>query len=304
MTDLSNPTVAALCRADPHAMTTRKVAVAVMSLLTTLVLTAGKLIIGAVSGSLALVADGLQGLVDILVTAVTLLVVAVSGRAPDPAWTCGRDKMEALAALAEALLLAVIAVCIWYLALAKLVLGTGEVAVEPWYIGAVLVAVVADYWRHLVIRRAARETASMALAANAAHFLTDSLASLAVMIGLIAVQFGFPLADTLATLVVAGFLTFTAIRVGTRAVNMLLDRVDPRLSLRALELLQADPRVCDVQVLRLRRMPNELVVDAMVRAAIDSQAQADALRDALDAALRASLGPVRPLIAITAAPRR
>ncbi len=169
----------------------------------------------------------------------------------------------------------------------------------------VAVAVLVDYGRHLFIARAARETGRMALAANSAHFLTDSPASLAVMIGLIAAHAGFPVADTLATLVVAGFLTLTAARVGQRAVAMLLDRVDPAQSLQVLEALQADPRVRAVTVLRLRRLPHEMQVDAGLDANTATTDEAEALRAALGDALRGALCvPVRPLIAIRAVPRR
>ena len=294
MTDLSAQTPQHASLDDQRALTLRKVTVAIMSLITTVVLTLGKLVIGVISGSLALIADALQGLVDIVVTMVTLLVVSVSGRAPDPAWTCGREKLEALAALIEAALLSIIALCIWYLALNKLLFGVSEVTVEPWYIGAVFVAVVADFWRHLVIRRAARATRSMALEANAAHFLTDSMASGAVMLGLIAVHMGYPVADTLATLVVAGFLSFTAWRVGARAVDMLIDRVDPAVSLQVLDLLQAQPHVQAVPLLRLRRLPHRTVIEARLRA--DSPDQS-ALVAAIDSDLRAALGPVEVLIA-------
>lgn len=298
MTDLSNLHAPENAAAGQRAVAVRKVTVALISLVTTIVLTAGKLVIGVISGSLALIADGLQGLVDIVVTGVTVLVVAVSGRSADPAWTCGRDKIEALAALIEAALLSIIAVCIWYLALMKLFFGVAEVTVEPWYLGAVLVAVLADYWRHVMIRRAARETGSMALEANAAHFLTDSLASAAVLLGLLAVHFGFPVADTLATLVVAGFLSFTAWRVGARAVDMLLDRTDPALSLRVLEAVQAHPQVRDVPVLRLRRLPQHHAVDCRVRAEVGGLAGLAALETALTRDIRAAIGPAEVLISI------
>lgn len=298
MTDLSNQHPPASAATGQRAVTLRKVTVALISLATTIVLTAGKLVIGVISGSLALIADGLQGLVDIVVTGVTLLVVAVSGRSADPAWTCGRDKTEALAALIEATLLAIIAICIWYLALMKLMFGVAEVTVEPWYLGAVLVAVLADYWRHVMIRRAARETGSMALEANAAHFLTDSLASAAVLLGLLAVHFGYPVADTLATLVVAGFLSFTAWRVGARAVDMLLDRTDPALSLRVLDALQAHPQVRDVPVLRLRRLPQHHAVDCRVRAEVSRVPGLAALEAALARDIRAAIGPAEVLVSI------
>lgn len=298
MTDLSAQTPHQDRIPDLRALTLRKVTVAIISLITTVVLTLGKLIVGVISGSLALIADALQGLVDILVTMVTLVVVAVSGRGPDPAWTCGRDKLEALAALIEAALLSIIALCIWYLALGKLLFGVSEVTVEPWYIGAVFVAVVADFWRHVVIRRAARATRSMALEANAAHFMTDSMASAAVMLGLIAVHFGYPVADTLATLVVAGFLTFTALRVGTRAVDMLIDRGDPDVSVRVLALLQARPEVEAVPVLRLRRPPHCHVVETRLRAAVPDLRAQQALVAAIERDLDAALGPVDALVSI------
>ncbi|MFN7003535.1 MAG: cation transporter, partial [Roseinatronobacter sp.] len=100
-----------------------KLMVAIGSLITTIVLTIGKLIIGILSGSLALVADAMQGLIDIIVTGVTVIVVSLSDRGSDPAWTCGREKLEAFAALAEAVLLGIIAVFIWHLAGLKLVHG-------------------------------------------------------------------------------------------------------------------------------------------------------------------------------------
>lgn len=62
-----------------------KLMVAIGSLITTVVLTLGKLVIGILSGSLALVADALQGLIDIIVTGVTVIVVSLSDRGSDPA---------------------------------------------------------------------------------------------------------------------------------------------------------------------------------------------------------------------------
>ncbi len=233
----------------------RKIVVSIFSLATSVVLSFGKLALGLITGSLALVADGLQGLVDIIVTMVTLMVVVFSDRPPDPAWTCGRDKLEALAALIEAALLTIIAICIWYLAAQKLLWGKHDVSVEPWFIGAVAVAIVADYWRARLIRWVARDTGSLALEANAAHFMADSAASLAVLLGLLAAHQGWPVADTLATFVVAGFLSWTAWRVGHNAVEMLLDRFDPDLSLAVLAAIEADPAVRDVPVLRLVRLP-------------------------------------------------
>ena len=243
-----------------------KLMVAIGSLITTIVLTLGKLIIGLLSGSLALVADALQGLIDIIVTGVTVVVVNLSDRGSDPGWTCGREKLEAFAALAEALLLAIIAVCIWHLAGLKLVHGTPPIQIELWYLGAAASAAAADFLRHLVVKRAAQATGSMALEANAAHFLTDSLGTVLVTLGLIGAWYGLPVFDTLAAIGVAGLLSTTAFRVGRRALNMLLDRIDPALSLAVLDAVETLPDVARVRTLRIRRLPEHHTVDLTVEA--------------------------------------
>lgn len=300
MTDLPHESLHRSLPSGP-ALRLRKMVVATISLLTSTVLSLGKLVVGLLSGSLALVADALQGLVDILITAITLWVVSESDKGSDPRWPAGRHKIEALAALAEAALLTVIAICIWYLALQKLILGSTEIAVEPWYIGAVLLAAGADWWRGIAIRRAARETGSMALAANAAHFLTDSVATLAVTAGLIGAWMGVPLADTLATLAVAALLLLTAWRVGWRACDMLLERAEPDRALRLLEAIEAEPAICSVDTLRVSPLPLHWRVDIGARACIGDVAALDLLQRRLRALAETEFGPCEVLVALSPA---
>lgn len=243
-----------------------KLMVAIGSLITTIVLTIGKLLVGILSGSLALVADALQGLIDIIVTGVTVAVVSLSGRGSDPGWTCGREKLEAFAALAEAVLLGIIAVFIWHLAALKLFEGTAPMQLEAWYLGAVALAAMADFIRHLIVKRAARATGSMALEANAAHFLTDSLGTVLVTLGFVGAWYGMPVADTIAAIGVAGLLSYTSYTVGRRALGMLLDRVDPQLSLAVLEVIESFPEVSDVTKLRIRGLPDHHTVDVTIEA--------------------------------------
>lgn len=298
MSDLSDSTAGAGPAADAAGLRLRKLAVAIGSLITTIVLTFGKLVIGLLSGSLALVADALQGLVDIVITAVTLIVVSLSDREADARWTAGRRKTEAMAAMAECALLSVIGIGIWYLGLQKLIFGTAEVHVEPWYIVAVAGAVLADWWRGIVIRRAARATGSLALEANAAHFLTDALASAAVLLGLACAALGFAAADTLATLVVAGLLFLTAWRVGSRGCDILLERVDPAAAERVLAALEADPAVVEVTTLRICPLPVGHRVDVAVRAAVPDLPALTTLQRRLAGRVLGAIAAAEVLVAV------
>lgn len=198
-------------------------------------------------------ADGLQGLMDVINTMCTVLFVLGAAQPASAVWTNGREKLEALAALIEAAVLTVIAVCIWYLAAQKLVFGHHVAEIESWHLGVVLVAIVADGLRARYVGWVARQTDSLALEANAAHFRTDALGSLIVLLGLVLAHRGWPVADTLATLALAGFLSWTAWRIGRRAVALLLDIADPVVSNAALDALQSHPGIRAVPSLRLHR---------------------------------------------------
>lgn len=230
-----------------------KLLVAFVSLVTTVILTVIKLGLGLATGSLALMADAMQGLMDVVITMSTVLFILAAATPACATWTNGRDKLEALAALVEAAVLIVIAVCIWYLAAQKLVHGHHVAQIEGWHLAVVLVAIAADGLRARYVGWVARSTNSLALEANAAHFRTDALGSLMVLGGLVLAHQGWPVADTIATIALAGFLSWTAWRIGHRAAYMLLDVADPAESLAALELLERHPSVASVTGLRLYR---------------------------------------------------
>lgn len=273
---------------------TLKLVVAILSFVTTLALTMGKLVLGLITGSLALLADGLQGLIDVLVTLVTVVFVLISGRGVCPSWTLGRERLEAMAALIEAALLTLIAIGIWYLALQKLVFGSHVAQIELWHLGAISVAIVVDWTRARIVAAVARRTGSLALEANAAHFRADALGSVLVLCGLGLAHQGWPMADSLATLGLAAFLFWTAWRVGYRAAEMLLDIADPAQSIAALEALESHPAVHDVPVLRLHRRPRGYDVVAEVELAAGADAT---LREELERRIRAAVPTASALVA-------
>jgi cation diffusion facilitator family transporter len=72
--------------------------------------------------------------------------------------------------------------------------------------------------------KVAKKYNSQALEADALHFSTDILSSFVVLLGLIGAEFGFYSADSFAALVVALIVIGISIRLGKRAIDVLLDR--------------------------------------------------------------------------------
>lgn len=281
-----------------------KLVVAIVSLLTTAALTVVKLSLGMVTGSLALMADGLQGLMDVIITFSTVLFVVGAAQPACATWTNGREKLEALAALVESAVLSVIAVCIWYLAAEKLVFGHHVAEIERWHLVVFIMAIAADWLRARYVGRVAKATNSMALEANAAHFRTDALGSIMVLGGLILAYQGWPMADTIATLALATFLTWTSWRIGRRAAGLLLDINDPAVSLAALETLEGHPSVAAVPMLRLHRRLQGCDIVARVVLHPDQAIGGVQLAEALEAQLLARTEALSATVAVELEPAR
>ena len=85
---------------------------------------------------------------------------------------------------------------------------------------AILVIVILiDATRAYASRRAARIHTSAALGANALHFTLDMVGSLAVLLGLLVVRAGYQRADSVAALLVAALVLFSAGRLMRRNVE-------------------------------------------------------------------------------------
>ncbi|MCC5976761.1 MAG: cation transporter [Salinarimonas sp.] len=274
--------------------------VAFGSFLTTLALTLGKFIAGLVSGSVALMSDAVQGIADIAVTLVTLYTVSVSDRPACPRYTYGRQKFEAFASLIESALLFIFGCVIVFMGMVRLLVHSEPVRIEPWLLSIVAVTALADLWRHLVLQRCARATGSIALGANAMHFLADALSSAIVFVSLILVWAGFEAADLIATFLIAAILFRMTWRTYDHGSRALCDSVDPQVSWDVHEIVSqelTEAGEAPLRSLRLRLVPGTWFVEAVVGVPQDTPlVRVEQWRRTIAARLTARLGPVEFLL--------
>jgi cation diffusion facilitator family transporter len=241
---------------------------AAWSVAATVTVTALKLAAALLSGSLALLADAAHGLLDIGVTTLTFFAVRRADRPADEDHHYGHGKIEAVAALSEATLLAILAIAAFAEATRRLVGATSEPLGASFFALAVVafsICVDATRWRalHLV----ARETRSDALAADALHFASDLASSLAILIGLLAAGAGFANADAKATLVVAILIAFAASRLAKGVIGVLLDTAPQGVAQRVREIAGRTPGVLSIDSVRVRPAGGSLMGDVAVAVA-------------------------------------
>jgi cation diffusion facilitator family transporter len=246
--------------------------IALASVLAAALLVAIKLIVGLLSNSLGVLAEAIHSATDLAAALLTFFAVRVAVRPADRDHPYGHGKAEHLSALGESVILIAASLAIAAESIFRLTGHGGKVDVH-WYTFAVLVVVIAiDSTRSIASHRGAHRHESAALGANALHFTLDLIGSVAVLIGLVFVRAGYPDADSVAALLVAGLALFSAARLMRRSVHALMDRISPEDDLRyasALLVLRLAPESthADAEALaRHLRAEHPEVVDIMVRA--------------------------------------
>jgi cation diffusion facilitator family transporter len=264
---------------------------ALWSVVAAATLVALKLVTGLLSGSLGLIAEALHSGTDLVAALLTFLALRVAGRPPDREHPYGHGKAEHLAALGEGGFLVLVSALIGVQALVRLVQG-GDHGVDAawWALAVVAVVIGIDASRATISWRASRRWSSPALAANALHFASDLVGSVAVLAGLLLTRAGDPWADAVAALLVAVLVVTAAVRLMRQNVDVLMDRSPSGADERArAAIAQAEPTI-DVRRLRLREAAGRHFVDVVVGVRPDAAiGQGHAVADAVEAAVRQAL---------------
>lgn len=227
--------------------------IALASVAAAAALVAIKLVVGLLSNSLGVLAEAIHSATDLAAALLTFFAVRVALRPADRDHPYGHGKAEYLSALGESVILIAASLAIATESIVRLAGHGGRVDVH-WYTFAVLVLVIAiDASRSIASRRGAHRHRSAALGANALHFTLDLIGSVAVLIGLVLVRAGYPDADSIAALLVAGLAMFSAGRLMNDSVNALMDRVAPGHEVRYASalLVQLDPTTAPVEARQL-----------------------------------------------------
>jgi cation diffusion facilitator family transporter len=223
-----------------------------------------KFVVGIVIGSLALVSEALHSSVDVVATVITWMVVRVSDLPADDEHHYGHGKFESISALGVIALLYVLAGGILVESYSRLREGTPPPTISAIPFVVLLIDIAINFWRARALHRTARATQSQALAADALHFASDVLGSVAVIIGLALAGLGYWWGDAAAAIAVAIMIAALGLRMARSTVETLLDRAPEGASEKAREAILRVPGVVEVDRLRVRMVGAMHFIDAIV----------------------------------------
>jgi len=175
------------------------------------------------SGSVGLLSDALESLVNLIAAMIALVTLTVAARPPDEEHAYGHGKAEYFSSEVEGMLILLAAVSIGVAAIQRLFnprpldqVGLG--------LGISSIASLVNLGVALILRRVGRAHESITLEAHAQHLFTDVWTGVAVIAGVAATAFtGLTQLDALIALMVAVNVLWSGARLVRRSVRGLMD---------------------------------------------------------------------------------
>ncbi|CAN7211433.1 cation diffusion facilitator family transporter [Rhizobium sp. LjRoot254] len=251
-----------------------------------------KMLAWHVTGSVALLSDGLESTVNVIAAVIAWLAIGYASRPADKSHPFGHHKAEYLSAVIEGVLIVVAALLIAREAIGSLdnpalpeapVLGLG--------INAVAAAINA-VWAYVLITAGKRHR-SPALSADGEHILSDVITSAGVLVGLLLVLgTGYAILDPVMALIVAVNILYQGWKVISHSVSGLMDHAvdaDEEDAIKSAIAANAEGAL-NVHHLRSRKAGRAIFIDFdMVVPAAMTVAQAHDICDRLEDAIQVVL---------------
>jgi cation diffusion facilitator family transporter len=244
--------------ADPAIVTTARGLWALKWSCVGLLVTAGfQLVVVALSGSVALLADTIHNFGDAATALPLWVAFALARRRPTERFTYGFGRLEDLAGMAIVLIMALSALLAGYEAIMRLVhprpvayLGTVAVASVVGFLGNEAVAIFRIKVGHAI--------GSAALVADGYHARVDGWTSLAVLAGAFGVWLGYPMADPIVGLLIAAAILWLVWQAGWMVVIRAVDGIDPAVLAELRHIAQHAPGVQAVTEVQARWVGHRL----------------------------------------------
>ena len=200
--------------------------VSTVSIVVNVLLSLFKLLAGVIAHSGAMISDAIHSASDVFSTIIVMVGIHLAGRKSDKEHPYGHERMECVAAIVLATVLAVTGLGIGWSAIQSIAKESTGVVVVPGVLAlvAAVVSILTKEGMYWYTRFHAKKIDSSALMADAWHHRSDALSSVGALVGIAASRMGYPLMDPLASLVICVFIEKAALDIFKDAINKMVDK--------------------------------------------------------------------------------
>ena len=189
-----------------------------------------KLVIGIMSGSVAVMASAIDSILDTAVSIFNFFAIKKAEERPNEMFQYGKGKIQAIAGVIEGTIITISGLYIIYEAIHKIIykeqtqmLGTS--------LGIMVISIVVTFILVKYLEKVAKETDNIVIKSDALHYKTDLFSNGAVLLSLFLVSLtGLDFIDSIFGLAIGVYIIYSAYEIIEEGVMILLDRaLDPKI---------------------------------------------------------------------------
>ena len=243
--------------------------VSTVSIVVNVLLSLFKLLAGVIAHSGAMISDAIHSASDVFSTIIVMVGIHMAGRKSDKEHPYGHERMECVAAIVLATVLAVTGLGIGWSAIQSIAKESTGVVVVPGVLAlvAAVVSILTKEGMYWYTRFHAKKIDSSALMADAWHHRSDALSSIGAFIGIFGARLGYPILDPIASIVICFMIAKASIDIFREAIDKMVDHSCDAKTEESMkrEILRV-PGVRRVDLLKTRLFGSKIYVDIEIAA--------------------------------------
>lgn len=241
--------------------------VSVITIIENVVLALFKVIAGIVAHSSAMISDAIHSASDVFSTIVVIIGIRLAAKESDKEHPYGHERLECVAAILLSVVLFVTGLAIGVDALENILRGNYEKLQVPGTLAlvAAVVSIVSKEAMFWYTKINAKKIDSSALMADAWHHRSDAFSSIGALIGIGGARLGFPIMDSVASLVIFCFIVKASYDIFKDAIDKMVDHAcDEETQEQIRNCVLEDEDVICIDLLQTRVFGNKIYVDVEI----------------------------------------
>jgi len=229
-----------------------------------LILSTGKIVTGLFTGSMAILADGLDSATDVMTSMITLASTKIASKPPDKEHPYGHERAEAIAAKIIAMIVFFAGGELAIVSIKKLFSGVPVINNLGLVLGVSLVSALGKYFLYRYKLSIGKKINSSVFIADAVNMRSDILISLSVFTGIFLVMLtGLTILDTIVGLIVSAFVMKSAVEIFLQSSAELMDGLPDNDGIyrKVFEAVNKVEGASNPHKVRIRKMGYKYLVD-------------------------------------------
>jgi cation diffusion facilitator family transporter len=223
---------------------------------------------GIIAHSSAMISDAVHSASDVFSTFIVIIGIRLASKASDKEHPYGHERLECVAALILAMVLFITGLGIGASAFKTILSGNYSELEAPGALAlvAAIISILTKEAMFWYTRYYAKKIDSSALMADAWHHRSDAFSSVGALIGIAGAMLGFPVMDSIASLVIFVFIIKAAYDIFMDAVDKMVDHsCDDETEIQIYNCAMENSEVHGIDMLQTRIFGNKIYVDIEIR---------------------------------------